>query len=188
MKKESGFTQHSVVRRAGILRRASAVTCQMPTSGPPGCRCSTSGLLDRNPGPPCPRCECYRLVSTNTAGRALKSAARLMSVGHDSCLPRHGEILRSSLISSSKLRLLSKTEAEFHIRGPHRRKVGEFEGIAGKKLNAWSPNAVRPIQSHGSRPCLPIQVPSFRTHREYEVKMVTALRDIQTHERGCLLA
>jgi hypothetical protein len=66
--------------------------------------------------------------------------------------------------------------------------MGNFEAIAGKKPNAWSPYAVRPIQSHGSSPCQPIPVPSFRTHRKYEVKIVTPLGDIETHERGFLLA
>lgn len=55
------------------------------------------------------------------------------------CLPRHGEIPEVSLTPRSKFRLLSKTEAEFRIPGPHRRKVQQFEGTVGRKPNAWSP-------------------------------------------------
>jgi hypothetical protein len=32
------------------------------------------------------------------------------------------------------------------------------------------------------------KVPSFRSHRKYDVKMFTALGDIETHARGYLLA
>src|ERR1700722_15851915 len=55
------------------------------------------------------------------------------------CLPRHGEIPDVSLTPRSKFRLLSNTEAEFRIPGPHRRKGHHFEGTAGRKPNAWSP-------------------------------------------------